>query len=70
MTTRSQESQSGHSMGGQIPTFGLEIVRHSNGRLASLKVQVGRSFGALVVSLIALWRGGDLLAVLKACIHW
>jgi hypothetical protein len=52
------------------PVLEFEIVRHPNGRMASLRVLVGRSFGALVLSLLALWRGNDLAAVLKGLIHW
>jgi sigma54-dependent transcription regulator len=57
-------------VGAVSPAFEFEIHRHSNGRVASLKVHVGRSFGALILSVVALWRGNDLSSALKGLISF
>ena len=48
--------------------FELEILRHPNGKVASLKVHVGRSFGALILSFLALCRGHECGAAIRGLI--
>lgn len=50
--------------------FELEVTRHPNGRVASLKVHIGRSFGTLILSLVAICRGNEFAVAVKGLISW